>query len=243
MPLQQSTPGGGGRRPRVHWVYVSTDAGPKNQWHAWIAGPCHWFDCHDLGKTKPCCHAVSNGVLACEHCSDICCPVPTGFQPLYRQSDGRPCFVIVHDYSREQIDTLTHHQRVLIGREEGITASVWINPALNKEPRYQSKLTERLRPADITESLLRIWKVAALTEWYYFSQQACDKGLSPPPPPAVKPGVRLRSDKQPFSPMHQAAAARVGIEPADAETNEAFVAAVKRAKEQKEKAERNGQHD
>jgi hypothetical protein len=193
MPLQQRPPGGGGRRPRVHFIYTATPPGPKCNWHAYVAGPCHWFDCHTKGKSKPCVHIVTNGDLHCPICSPLNCPEVIGYLPLYRQIDGRPSMVIVHEYSREQIDTLKLHERVLIGRGEGPTDAVWAIPAMSKEPRYQSRLPERNAPADLTETLLRIWNLPDLVEWYQRTNGKSDNAVSlsppPPPPPPRLPAV------------------------------------------------------
>lgn len=164
MALFQTPPGEGGKVRRLHWIYVPTPKGKS--WTAHVAGPCLWFSCHTKGRSKPCLHAITNGELNCDKCSPLEVPAPTGYQPLYRESDGRPCFVVVHDYSQDQVAGLKLHQRVCIGRNEGSTDAVWIMPALKPEPRYQSRLPERMRPADITDSLLVLWAMPELLTWY-----------------------------------------------------------------------------
>lgn len=187
MSLPQTPPGGGGRRAHVHWVYIPTPKG-KN-WTAWIAGPCHWYTCHTKGKSKPCLHCMTGGDLTCELCSPFEVPVVIGYQPLYRECDGRPCQVVVHEYSREAIDAFKLHQPVRIMRGEGSTDSVAIMPQLGSAPRYTSRLAERLRPADLTETLLRMWSMPELTEWYRQTHGHGDNAVSLPPPPPAPPPV------------------------------------------------------
>lgn len=238
MPLRQTPPGRGGVPARVFWVYIPTGKG--EQWHAHVAGPCHWFECHTKGRSKPCLRCITGDELKCESCGPFNPVEPVGYQPLYRESDGRPCMTIVHDYAREQVDALKLHQRVVVGRNRGSTDGVYVMAALKTEPRYQTQLPERKRPADLTDTLLRVWAMPELTAWYVKQHRDSDIALSPPPPPTTKAksGMRLRSNGQPFSPFMQAAAAAVGIEPVDPMTNEAFVTAVKNAQTRKEIAER-----
>lgn len=187
MPLPQTPPGGGGRRPHLHWVYIPTPRGKK--WQAWIAGPCHWFLCHTKGRSKPCLHAMTGGELTCDVCSPFNVPECIGYQPLYRESDGRPCQVVVHEYTREQIDALKLHQAVWVSRGEGATDAVSIGPMLSGGTRYTSRLPERLRPADLTETLLRMWGIPDLVEWYRHTHGASDTPMSLTPAPPVAPAV------------------------------------------------------
>ena len=165
MALRQSRPGDGARSRRVHFQYVETP--PKAQWHAWVAGPVHWFQCHDVNrKTKPCLFDVSNGELPCPFCVSQGEPDDTGYVPLYQASNGKPVMVVVHAYSREQTDRLKLHQRVLVGRGTSKGDGVYVLPTLNQEPAYQTTLPERLRPADLTGTLLRVWGIPDLIEWH-----------------------------------------------------------------------------
>jgi hypothetical protein len=126
---------------------------------------------------------VTGGELECPVCTALNVPEEVGYQPLYRQNDGKPVMVIVHEYSREQIDPLTFHQRVVVGRGESITDAVFILPALVKEPRYHSRLPERNREADLTDTLLRLWRIPELTAWHERNAPKSDNALSVTPPP------------------------------------------------------------
>jgi hypothetical protein len=243
VPLHQKTPGEGGRRKSVHWVYIPTESGKS--WNAWIAGPCIWLECHTKGRTKPCLECVTGGELKCDKCNPTNVPEITGFQPLYRGSDGRPCFVIVHEYLHTQISGLTFREAVVLGRDAGQGSGVWIQRPLAKRPLYTSTIAERMVPADITCSLLTVWKMPALDLWF-----ASQHGSSAPTPvPIDSPRAnkakqtRLRGDGKPFSPMLQAAANNADCDPAPNETNEAFVAAVHNAVGRTAAASKNGKHE
>lgn len=187
MPLFQTPPGKGGKPRREHWTYTPTPNGTN--WHAYIAGPCLWFDCHTKGRTKPCLHTVTNGALTCEKCSPFEVPEEVGFQPLYREDTGKPVVVVVHEYSRDQVDALRFHQRVVVGREKLIGSPLWIHKALHHEPRYTSSLPHRMRPADPTESLVRLWGMPELVEWFYKQRGPSDTAVSLPQPPPSAPAV------------------------------------------------------
>jgi hypothetical protein len=204
MPLRTKTPGDGGKQRRVHFVHVPTK---NNQtWHAHVAGPCHWYECHTKGRTKPCLHWLTQGQIVCERCASTAPPEDIGYQPLYRELDGRPCFVVVHDYARDLIDALKLHQRVVVGRGAEQSDGVWITAALNPRPLYETRRAEFLRPADLTETLLRVWGLPELTDWYDRTQRASDNTVSLPKGTALKP------DGKPFAPHMQAAAKRNGFD-------------------------------
>lgn len=204
MALPQVPPGGGGRKSHVHFGYVNTGFG-KN-WHAYMAGPVHWFACHAKGKTKACVSVMTGGELHCERCAAGQPTEETGYVPLYRELDSKPTMVIVHEYTREATDALKLHQRVIVGRGEDVADGVYVVPALKPEPRFQTTLKERMVAADLTETLLRVWGIPELVEWY---RQTHGHQVAPAAPPAKPPAPPpKRSDGLPFSPMTRAAAER-----------------------------------
>jgi len=210
MKLPQVPPGGGGTPKRTHWTYVRTEGGAK-PWQAWIAGPCHWYQCHGKGKTKPCLRWMTCDILACPRCEAGQQSEETGYQPLYREADGKPVMVIVHEYSRESIDRLKLHASVHVGRGEDKSDGVWIAPTLKQE-RYTSSLPERLRPADLTCSLLKLWGIPELVEWFVRMDESEPKPAAPPAPgPEPK-----QSNGKPFSGPYRAAARKYS---APAESN------------------------
>jgi len=243
MPLEQTPPEGRGRRKPVHFSHEKTHGGIKQQWHAWVAGRCHWFDCHNVNrKSKPCLHHITNGELPCEFCSPTSIAEMLGYQPLYRGIDAKPVFVVVHEYVREDVDKLHNLTRVIVGRGEGQTDGVYVVPALTQEPRYHSTLPDRLRPADLTETLLRVWAMPLLTEWYYRTHQPTNGAAAPVASP-IKKKTQMKSDGKPFSPLTQAAAQKYSSPDVEPEAARTFDDALEKMKKRKEKLEANGKHD
>lgn len=163
MPIQQSTPGERGGVSHVHFSYQGTDA--KRPWHGYVAGPCMWFDCHTPSKSQPCLLRATNGELDCPRCHEIKPWEPIGYLPVYRQSDGKPLVVIVHEYTREIVDKLEFHRRVLVKREDGVGDGVCVTHALDRMPKYHSTLADRNRPAQPMLSLLKMWRYPQLVQW------------------------------------------------------------------------------
>lgn len=164
MSLPQHTPGEGGRRPRTHFTYVGPHKGKA--FSAWMAGPAHWFLCHTKSKTQPCLHEMTGGELTCERCEQGHGIEEIGYVPLWREIDGKPVMVIVHDYVRETVDCLRLHQRVLVGRGEDDSDGVYVIPALKPDPKFQTTLADKMKPADLTQTLLRVWRLPDLVTWY-----------------------------------------------------------------------------
>lgn len=164
MSLPTQPPTGGGERAYVHFHYCNTEPGAK--WHAYIAGACMWFWCHPSRRTKPCLHIITEGKLECPKCGSAVAPQLIGYQPLYREIDSRPVFIVLHEYTRETVDKLALHTRVIVGREASQSDGVWLMKALSPNPVFSSTLRERQRGADLSETLLRVWGIPALTTWY-----------------------------------------------------------------------------
>jgi hypothetical protein len=204
MPLPNAAPGEGPVRAYTHFRYVGTPTGGR--WNAWVAGPCQWFIAHTKGKSKPCLEKMTKGVLSCPRCAQVAQPQMIGYLPLYRQVDAANVLVIVYELERPFVDVLETHQRVQIGREDEQSDSVWVRAALSPEPKWQTTQPERKVAADCTETLLRMWAIPELTQWYRECCQPSDNAMSLPT------GVAVRPDGKPFSPMMQAAAKRHGAD-------------------------------
>lgn len=193
MTLPQSSPERG-RNRHVHFRYVNTPNGTT--WHGWLAGLPHWFLCHTRGKTKPCLHDMTSGQLECPRCGETQEPEVIAYLPIYREVDGCPCMVILHECQREKVDQLPLHARVIIGREKDRADGVWVSLALRPTPTFQSTLDERRRAADLTETLLRLWALPDLTAWYRRSE--LEKEKEPPatlPINPEAPGSKSRVDR------------------------------------------------
>lgn len=202
MSLREAAPGEGARGTRTHFTYVETHAG-KN-WFGYIAGRCWWGICHPSERSKPCLHWITSGQLACRLCGGKREPEMMGYQPLYRHTDGKPVLAIFYEDMRDRVDAMKFHERVQIGREGGKGDACWIQKAMDQSPKYQTTLAVRMAPAHITENLLMMWKVAELTEWYRCQPPTSDNAVSPVREVAIRP------DGEPFSPMVQKLAKKLG---------------------------------
>jgi len=155
---------GDNARPE-HFTYVQTPYG--STWDAYIAGSTQWLFVHPKkAGTKPCLHEMTGGELGCSICSAAHIPVVKGFVPLYRQIDSKPVFVICDEALRDTLDGFRLHTRVAVGREKSLGSGVWLTRKLEEKPLFQSTLPARNRPVDLTVTLLRVFKMAALVDWY-----------------------------------------------------------------------------
>jgi len=222
MPPRESTSGEGGQRKAVHFTYVATT--PGKPWHAYIAGPCKWFDCHCKGRTKPCVHRITAGELVCPLWSPMDPWESTGFLPLWREVDWAPVMVIVHENVKELVEKHKHRARVLIGREEGQTAGVWVIPPLKAGGSMSSTDERKTKPQDVWPTLVRVWKNAALAEW-----DLRDRGIT-------RGGCITAPETPAVLPMHDAVRLRVSADVDHLQVNNEFTRIVKAA------ASRNGQH-
>ncbi len=236
MSLRQSTPGEGGASLRVHFRYVGV--APNKTWPAHVAGPAMWFQCHTSERTKPCLHWMTNGELGCPRCKGTDETKELGYQPLYRSSDGCPVMVVLYADQREHADKLAHHERAIVGREGEKGDAVYIRRAFEQTPKYQSSLMVRMVPADLTETLLIMWKIPELVEWYRRQPKQSDNAVSLPT------GVAVRPDGKPYSPMMQAAAKRHGADvlpiPETTATFDEAYARMEQRKAQADKPSTNG---
>lgn len=239
MTLHRKAPQKGAKNRRIHFPFITTPRGYS--WDAHIAGPCHWFDCHEIGRSKPCLHCITDGELPCEKNHDIDEPVEIGYQPLWQKDNGRPGFVIVYEYARESIDKLQLHCQVTVSRAKGKSDTVSIAYSGLNLPKYRSTREDFMRPVDLTESLLRIWKIPELVAWVRWKQ---GNGVKPEMRPAknvpkLKP---LKSDGKEFSPVTAKAAEKA--EAANAgNVGDSYADVLKKAKEREERHRKNGHLD
>lgn len=238
MAIPQTPPGGGRESAHEHFRYVPTKPGAT--WYAYLAGDAHWFLAHTKGRSKPCLHAMTGGQLVCERCAQVTPPQVIGYVPLYREVDSRPVMVIVYEYERERLATFKLHQRVLVGREEQQSDGVYLTVALNPKPIFHTTLKHRMKPADLTHVLLRLWGIPELTHWYSVTHGAAD--AAPVQPPKREPKKEPKqSNGQPFGPMYRNAAVKVeGSD--DATYAELAEKLVKDAKAREKNAQKNGKH-
>lgn len=163
--LHQTPPGGGQNRgPSLHWVNRKVKRGTG--YDGWKAGPCAWYTCHtDTRPTKPCLKAVTGGAIPCPKCGTK--EEVMGYFPLWTHTDSAPVLALIHETDRERIDAIPLHQAVHVFREDREDAGISITPYLSKNfARFTTALAEKMKPADITRALIKIWGIPALAEWF-----------------------------------------------------------------------------
>lgn len=162
MSLRQT----GRDRPPTPLYFRYAGTAPGTTWNAWVAGPPQWFFCHTMHRTKPCLKELTEGQVDCPNCAQARAPQKIGYLGVYREVDARPILVVLHEEQLERADALKLHQRITIGREDSKADGVWVAPALKPTPLYHTTLHDRMNAADLTETLLRLWNLPDLTEWY-----------------------------------------------------------------------------
>jgi hypothetical protein len=196
--FRQGNPGEGQRGARMQFRYTPTFA--NQEWTGWLAGPYQWVQAHTSSKgSKPCLTWITHGALPCPRCGPTSVPKCICYVPIYRESDGAPCVVIVHESGADFLEGLNYPRYVRIGRDAGEADTVVVCAALTRKP-MRTVLKARQQPADITLSLLTMWNINELTEWYA-AQDPLSKQLPvpkidaltvPTEPTGTVPGVLSR---------------------------------------------------
>lgn len=203
MSFRSKTPGEGGQVRAFHNTHLKTRNGEK--WYAHIAGPILWLECHTKGYSKPCLHWITRGELVCKRCHPLDPKEDLGYIPIYRERDGKPGFCVVKDYARDIVDKIALHARIVIQRGEEKSDGLSVNPSTDGR-RYHSTRADFMQSVDLTPSLLRVFAMPELTQWYYRTQ------LGREPPAELPKGTAVNDKGEPFSPTMQGAAKRWGAE-------------------------------
>lgn len=193
------------RRPQ-HFGYLPIAKGEKVT--GYLAGPVQWYDMHtsDLGS-KPCLELMTDGALSCPLCADDV-PAVKGACPFYHSTAHKPHMVWLDEGDRDKVEKFRFLLRVQFWREKYKGAPLSVEPCLSQEPEFFSTLPEKNRAADVSDSLLRMWKLPHLVAWFRAGSPAGDTALSqiPPAPPAA-PGGKKKPAK--VDPMYAAAHRKV----------------------------------
>lgn len=208
MGLRRGKPSERDTSRAEQFAYTKTVSGAK-PWAGWMACDPYWCECHtsDTG-TKPCLKWITSGALPCPRCRPFVVPTWLAYCGVYREQDNKPVCVIVHESAADLLADLTYPHYVMVGREHGDTASVYIRRALQPQP-LRSLRVSRSRPADLAASLLTMWGIAELTAWYMAQPRSSDTAVSLPN------GIAVKDDGAPYGPMSQAAAKRAGAKVVD----------------------------
>jgi hypothetical protein len=137
-----------------------------------------------LRPSKPCVYELTGGKVACRFCGGVKSRVAVvkGWTPIYRRVDNTPICVPVDEMQRDHIDNLKLFAKVMVGRERGKGVGVYVRAALNEEPKWSSTLPECQAEADVTESLIRMWALPEVFN-YFASAAPSDNTVSQTPTP------------------------------------------------------------
>lgn len=209
-------------RRGVHFMYTPTEAGKS--WRAYIAGPCLWIRAHGTGKTRPCLDWLTDGALMCDHCQKGQESQLVGYQPLWRETDGRPCCVIVHADQRESVDSFKRPAGIQVCREFGVGNGVYFRKPMSALPVFHAVHPAKLCDADMTDSCLRMWKIPALVSWYLAKPGSKQGGvIHPPKSPAITLPFPVTNPTDPASEEGESLGEQFG----HLKTNNAFIRSLK----------------
>lgn len=238
MTLRKAAPEEGGEQAREQFAYLNTPAGLKHAWTGWLACDPYWFIGHEHKKhtpgTQPCLNWITSGAVRCVRCGKGAEKKKMCYCHIYREFDGKPLLVIVQEAVKEVMKGLAFRSHVLVGRLDD-QASSFVKPTDTNLP-FRPENERRKNPIDTAVSLLGIWKIPELTEWYErgrwtkptITQEQLPTGnwrLSVPPATTEVEALALDAHRR------QSELDGAGVD-------DALQRALKRTKE----AERNGKH-
>lgn len=147
-----------------HFAYCELKHGDEQI--GYLAGPILWMEIHqsDFGS-KPCLEKLTGGDLSCSRCK-YGKPVQKGACPWWHAETHTPHMYWLDDGRREVYEAITWARKLKFRREKIKGAPVWAHVCLNQEPLFKSEHPCRKGPADITRSLLTMFKLPELDMWY-----------------------------------------------------------------------------
>lgn len=169
MPLKKGTPGKGGQGRVDSFSYTPVYAGLKGTWSGWLAGDPYWALAHEHTEltpgTKPCMDWMTDGAVRCKRCRPNARTTWIGWVPIYRESDGEACLVIVHESAMDLLHGLKYPQCVLVGRTEDIS-SVFVKKS-ERPVAFLTQQEQRKKARDITGDLVSMWQMPELEQWLF----------------------------------------------------------------------------
>jgi hypothetical protein len=159
--LKKANPHEGGAT-RIHWAYRATARGES--WHGYLWGEVFGIIAHRARRTLPCLRWMTDGALPCESCERMTETYWRGYVPIVRESDGRPCLVVIGPAAMQFVERCKYRDRVIVSRGRDATDSVTVQRA-PVQRAWHTSLDGLKRPAELAETLLRLWAIPPLTEW------------------------------------------------------------------------------
>ncbi len=180
MPPRKGAPGDGPSKRTEKWDYVETFNGDK-PWTGWCACEPHWLLAHPSKKgSKPCLPWLTFDALPCQRCGPQNEPEMIAYLGIWREMDTAPKLVIVREGAAEFIEghKFGTYVEVFRAREAG---SLCIVRRMLKQVPFRSTHRLRQKEADIWPSLLQMWKLNELTEWFKCQEGDAPRGVVPMP--------------------------------------------------------------
>ncbi len=220
MGIKRSRPGDGAQNRRTHFRYAGCAPGTK--WTARIAGPYWGGQCHCSERTKPCLSWITDDALPCPRCTPKNPSVWVAYVPLWRDSDGAPVFVIVHEQCSDGLAALEYPMPVAVACNDSRGDSVYLHRVAT-EREFRPTIPAKRRPANIVPSLLTLWCLPELTQYADANSwvDSSDNALSL----ESRPGVAVTDAGVVLSPGMQAAGKRWGARLSTAPEDAAAVTA------------------
>jgi hypothetical protein len=118
MAFPKGHPGEGGSFRKVQFSYFGTK--PVTNWFGWLAGEPQWVLAHTQPlPSKPCLTWITSNQLKCVRCTSHTQPEWIAYVPVYRERDGAPVVVIVHESAADKLEGLKYPDYVMVLREGG----------------------------------------------------------------------------------------------------------------------------
>lgn len=175
----------GEKTPQTRWTYNPVPC--KSQHRGFLAGrPFGVFVHYEKMRSQPCCQAMTDKEVWCEHCDAGKVPDWRGYVPYY-DAEYTPNFCLITYPYYEAVCEISHLEQIVIRRGQKKTDAVVIKgEAWRTTPIPPAKC--RAEPADLSWFLIhKLFKCDALIEWDNRQQKAaaqevCKPYVAPPEP-------------------------------------------------------------
>lgn len=166
MSRKRSSPGRGKPGAPSSFSYWGVPVSVKPL-YAWVAGECEWYEVHEHTPrehgTKVCLRWYTDGALRCPRCRPLVPTTTIGYLPIYRESDLKPCVLLLHESVADLVTSLRFRDYIMIGRVD-VHSSTFAKKAETRET-FASVLPSRQSPCDLLPSLLTMWGYPELNHW------------------------------------------------------------------------------
>jgi hypothetical protein len=107
---------------------------------------------------------MTDKALPCPRCNPTWNVETLGYVPLYRESDHKPCCVVLKETARDLATGLEFPHYVCVSKGHSKGDSVVVTRC-DRQKKWFSTVETRKHPADLEYSLLTMWRINELTQW------------------------------------------------------------------------------